>query len=447
MRFRLARLFVASVASLGMLACGASNTTETPGQAVAVAVVPGSASVNTGASYQFQAAVTGTANLAVTWSVQEGSPGSGTVSGGLYAAPSTGGVFHVVATSVADATKSGSATVTVAAPVVAVTVSPKTSTVAAGGTATFSATVTGTSNPSVTWSVQEGSPGGGTVSGGVYTAPSTAGTYHVVATSVADGTKKDTATVTVTSGGSTTRMQQLQYLATKAGYFGHKSTGECILDGQGSGRGVQGLINANSGSGFAVKGDSGVAPRYGSRDPGDVVNGVLLNDLIGDNGYPLTKTADFDSILKNGVGAKLNSLGGYAIMKWCFVDFGAGQSTSPSAAFNDYKTHLHAWKAAWPNIRFLHSTVPITYYNTEADNPNREAMSNLLRNDPEIISDGLFDLADWECKNATGQCILDSAGNRMLRPEYTSDNVHPDTNQGYDWLGGKLIDFLYDRTR
>jgi hypothetical protein len=62
---------------------------------------------------------------------------------------------------------------------------------------TFSATVTGATDRSVTWSVQEGAAGGTITAAGVYTAPSTAGTYHVVATSRADTTKRSVATVSV----------------------------------------------------------------------------------------------------------------------------------------------------------------------------------------------------------------------------------------------------------
>ncbi|MHB8879232.1 MAG: hypothetical protein ACYC8T_36500, partial [Myxococcaceae bacterium] len=76
-------------------------------------------------------------------------------------------------------------------------ISPSTATVMIGGLQTFAATVTGSPNTAVNWSVQEA--GGGTVSGGTYTAPGTAGTYHVVATSVADPTQSAIATVTVSA--------------------------------------------------------------------------------------------------------------------------------------------------------------------------------------------------------------------------------------------------------
>ncbi len=72
---------------------------------------------------------------------------------------------------------------------------------------TFTATVQGSTNVSVTWSV-DGVPGGnatvGTISAsGVYTAPSAAGTHTVKATSQQDTSKSASATVTVTSSAST----------------------------------------------------------------------------------------------------------------------------------------------------------------------------------------------------------------------------------------------------
>src|SRR5262249_18643120 len=71
--------------------------------------------------------------------------------------------------------------------------------VSPGANFTFTATVSGTccgQSTGVTWSVQEA--GGGTVdSSGRYTAPATLGTYHVVATSVADPSKNAAATVSV----------------------------------------------------------------------------------------------------------------------------------------------------------------------------------------------------------------------------------------------------------
>ena len=86
--------------------------------AVAVSVSPLAASLTASETQQFSAAVTGTANTAVTWSL---SPQVGTISSaGLYTAPaaiSSVQTVTVKATSVADGTKSATAAVTLNPPV------------------------------------------------------------------------------------------------------------------------------------------------------------------------------------------------------------------------------------------------------------------------------------------------------------------------------------------
>lgn len=81
---------------------------------------------------------------------------------------------------------------------VSISISPSTPTLDTWETQIFTATVSNTSNLGVTWSVQGGASKGTITSSGVYTSPSSAGTYHIVATSQADPSKQATATVTVT---------------------------------------------------------------------------------------------------------------------------------------------------------------------------------------------------------------------------------------------------------
>jgi len=297
------------------------NVNFTVAQPIAVTVTPSASSTTLGGTVNLVASVTGTAagqSAAVTWSVQELAGGTVTAAG-VYTAPMTAGTYHVVATSVADPSKSDTATVsvaigelviassllldkttvvagdtlrgtatwqnttpgpipvqfavisgrrpgatnlggpfddlsprltalqavqpgatltlaatrtftsadapgtwyayvayqdsggvwhdgpnvnfTVAQPIV-VTVTPSASSTTVGGTLNFQASVTGTvagQSTAVTWSVQE-LAGGTVTAAGVYTAPAVAGTYHVVATSVADPSKTGTSTVSVTSG-------------------------------------------------------------------------------------------------------------------------------------------------------------------------------------------------------------------------------------------------------
>jgi hypothetical protein len=83
------------------------NTTS-----VSVAINPTSASVQTGATKQFSATVTGTSNIGVTWSAT-----GGTISStGLFSAGTAAGNYAVTATSMADSSKSANASVTLTAP-------------------------------------------------------------------------------------------------------------------------------------------------------------------------------------------------------------------------------------------------------------------------------------------------------------------------------------------
>jgi hypothetical protein len=85
---------------------------------------------------------------------------------------------------------------------ISVSVAPATVTLPLSGTQTFTAT-TLDSTQGVTWTVLESS-GGTITSGGLYTAPATAGTYHVVATSVENPTKSATAVVQAVATAQTT---------------------------------------------------------------------------------------------------------------------------------------------------------------------------------------------------------------------------------------------------
>jgi hypothetical protein len=79
---------------------------------------------------------------------------------------------------------------------ISVVITPAGASLWTGGTQVFQASVSGSSNQAVTWSVTES--GGGSISGtGSYTAPAIAGNFHVKAVSVADVTKSAQASVSV----------------------------------------------------------------------------------------------------------------------------------------------------------------------------------------------------------------------------------------------------------
>jgi hypothetical protein len=191
---------------------GSATVTITSGTAVGISVSPTTAQVGGGAQEQFRATVTGSSHTAVTWTITGlGCAGNicGTVSpSGLFTAPAVPPnppFFSVTATSVADPTKSASATVTIV-PEVHVTISPTSAKLAPSASGQFSAQVTGSSNTSVSWSVSgtgcAGSSCGKITATGLYTAPASVPNPSVVtvtAKSLADTIKSASAQVSVVS--------------------------------------------------------------------------------------------------------------------------------------------------------------------------------------------------------------------------------------------------------
>jgi hypothetical protein len=192
------QLFAAALSVALVGACTASPPADGPApadQSVVVVTAPSQADVEPGTAVQFAAQVTGTSDPSVSWSVDEA--GGGTVgANGLYTAPATEGTYHVRAASAVASGSSGTSVVRVKATrALSISISPASATLDACKAQVFTASVTNSPDATVTWSVTEA--GGGTVANGAYTPPPTAGTYHVVATSVADSTKAAVATVTV----------------------------------------------------------------------------------------------------------------------------------------------------------------------------------------------------------------------------------------------------------
>ncbi|MCA2979661.1 MAG: hypothetical protein INH37_15420, partial [Myxococcaceae bacterium] len=157
---------------------------------IRVQLSPTAPTLDTAASQQFFAQVSGTSNPAVTWTATGGTIDAN----GLFLAGSVAGPYSVRATSVANATRFALAAGTIRP--VTVEVAPATSALRVGTSRQFQAVVRGSANQGVVWSVE--SPGGGTISAtGLYTAPSVPGVFTIKAQSTVDGTAFATALVAV----------------------------------------------------------------------------------------------------------------------------------------------------------------------------------------------------------------------------------------------------------
>ncbi len=189
-----------SLALLALAACGGgSSSVSSSGSSSSIAsVTPACVPADIAANATAQCTVTvkgsGSYSSTVTWSAS----GGAVTSSGVFTAPATAGSATVTATSTQDSSKSGSTSVTVqqgSSTVTSVQVACNPSTISLNATSQCAATVSGTGSFSsaVTWSVTAGTIS----SAGLFTAPGSAGTAVVTATSVQNSSISGTATVTV----------------------------------------------------------------------------------------------------------------------------------------------------------------------------------------------------------------------------------------------------------
>jgi len=187
-----ARFFRRTLLALAMVATVPGALRADTINAVQVTPTPGTSSLAVGASVPLSATV-----IWYVDGIANGNATVGTISGTganvVYTAPASGGTHIITASSVANATNP--ATVITVQPSVAVTLSPgATTAMNTGGSLTITASVTGSTNTAVTWTVDGiANTTVGTLSGTgntvTYVAPATAGTHTVLAKSVANPAK------------------------------------------------------------------------------------------------------------------------------------------------------------------------------------------------------------------------------------------------------------------
>ncbi len=170
------------------ISCGGDRKANEPATAP-LEVHPSTATVAPKGSQQFTLSPS---TVQVAWSVAETGGGSVTQTG-MYTAPGLSGVFHVVATSTTNSTASAQAVVTVESGVVISAVSPVNA--FACEPVQLAATVTGTSDTVVLWSVPAAC--GTITAAGVFTSARGTGTCGVTAQAHADLGKLASITVNV----------------------------------------------------------------------------------------------------------------------------------------------------------------------------------------------------------------------------------------------------------
>lgn len=130
---------------------------------------------------------------------------------------------------------------------------------------------------------------------------------------------------------------QLEEVSKLTVFFGHQSVGRNLLAALPGAYAAEGLP----------------APQIiESESP--VTDPVFQHTNIHRNQDPLGKIAAFDRILRAGVADAVD----VAVLKLCYVDFHHGDDIQQ--VFDAYRSTLEALERDYPDVTFVHSTVPLT---------------------------------------------------------------------------------------
>jgi len=215
--------------------------------------------------------------------------------------------------------------------------------------------------------------------------------------------------------------EALDALAGKRIFFGHQSVGWNIIDGL---RDVA-MQKARNGFNFVEAREIGSKPGF-------------YHAGIGSNGDPLGKIADFEAIIRGGMGGKVD----IAFMKLCYVDVVAG--TDVATVFAAYLDAMNRLDAEYPGTTFVRVTVPLMVDQRDKGfkpfvkrllgrpvrddgNLERQWINDMIRADCSNSGRHLYDLAKIESVASDGSRItLTKSGESYytLRDEYSSDGGH-----------------------
>ena len=210
-------------------------------------------------------------------------------------------------------------------------------------------------------------------------------------------------------------------------YFGHQSVGNNIIDG------LSNLLTENKIEDFKII-EVGEEAKTGS---------YLFHSKVGENSKPKSKCDAFSDFI-NGEKTDLIDV---ALLKFCYIDI--DENTDIQDLFEYYKTTMDSLITKYPQIVFLHITVPLVHSPKGISikarewlgKPNRNKLANIKRNEFNNLikqnyeADKIYDLAKVESTYQDGSRESFKKNNIeyfSLINEYSSDGRH------LNLLGSKL---------
>lgn len=228
---------------------------------------------------------------------------------------------------------------------------------------------------------------------------------------------------------------ELTKVARKRIYFGHQSVGYNLVEG------LQAIAKERPDAGLRI---------VESRAPEALKGPALAHATNGKNEQPLTKIRDFSETIAGGLGATTD----IALFKFCYIDFPPGADVE--AVFAEYRSTLARLRQAYPGVRFVHVTSPLTVVQSgpkalvkrllgkklggaEA-NLARERFNELMRREYRD-KEPIFDLAAVESRLPDGSQVTFEDGGRShpaLASDYASDGKHLNS-LGARWAAVHLV--------
>ncbi len=229
----------------------------------------------------------------------------------------------------------------------------------------------------------------------------------------------------------------LQILSASKLFFGHQSVGRNI---------IQGIKELMKESGHPtlhiVDAKTDILPRF-----------YFAQANVGRNTFPETKCADFAQLIRNKLGPDGVQ---YAFLKFCFVD--VTRKSDIDQILRIYKSTIDSLRQTFPNIVFVHFTVPLKVQSggiknkikrwlgkastRDLDNARRNAYNALLKK--RFAAEPIFDLAAVESTYPDGKretFSLNGRTNYSLIPTYSNDGGHLNA-QGRRWVAAHLLHYL-----
>ncbi|MCW8996710.1 MAG: SGNH/GDSL hydrolase family protein, partial [Psychromonas sp.] len=173
-----------------------------------------------------------------------------------------------------------------------------------------------------------------------------------------------------------------------------------------------------------------------TRDANKINNPMLIHTNIGKNQHPESKLADFNSLMNQGMGEKVD----IAFLKFCYIDF--HKNTDIDALFTKYTDTLTSLSERYPNTKFLAISAPLTtlqtgikpwikkilgrYVSGVEENKKRHEFNERLRL-KYSANNSLFDIATIESTLPNGSREKYTANGKeyyLLYNGYTNDGGH-----------------------